>query len=627
MDKKPEPSEATYVPSFDLHATNRPVQAIPVNHSLVDPSLPAEAQQKLQDIQGKLVQFKDKLLTKFEGYISGVALLPPQQKGEGKDAKLDTDTINVLVLIDDTDSTTMTKEELKDKLAKVIVTIAKDVDHHLHPEVLLYSEVWQHCYDSKYDILQMIAMSAPVYDNGMLSAIKIAEIHKTMVLKKFEKYIVSYVLAGSLVQGKATPTSDIDVFIVIDDTDVKKMTRFELKEKLRAIILNMAFEAGEITGVKNKMNIQTYILTDFWDSIKEAQPVIFTFLRDGVPFFDRGIFMPWKQLLRMGRIRPSMEAIDIYMSSGEQALDRVKAKLKEIGMEDFFWALLTPSQAVLMLNGVPPPTPKETPGILRDVFVVKEKMLEEKYVKILEKVISIRKELEHGTRTTFTGKELDVLQTEAGDYLKRITELASQIEKRNEEKTVVHMYDSLVTILRDILRLEHVKDVAEADLPARIEEHIVGKGYLPQKYNRMIGNIFKAKHDFEKGSLNKVDIEQVRKESAELTKVLIEFIQRKRGYELERSRIVVKHGAKYGEVLLLDGMAFIIYDIDAKEREIVKAPLHKDGVLGPTVECTIDEFEKAIAEAKIPPQTFIREKIFENLKHIFGKDVEIQLRR
>ena len=36
---------------------------------------------------------------------------------------------------------------------------------------------------------------------GMLAAVKIAEIHKSMVLKKFEKYIVSYVLAGSLVQG------------------------------------------------------------------------------------------------------------------------------------------------------------------------------------------------------------------------------------------------------------------------------------------------------------------------------------------------------------------------------------------------------------------------------------------
>ena len=76
-----------------------------------------------------------------------------------------------------------------------------------------------------------------------------------MVLKKFEKYIVSYVLAGSLVQGRATKTSDIDVWVVIDDTDVKRMTRAELKDKLRAIIIGMGIEAGDLTGIQNKLNI------------------------------------------------------------------------------------------------------------------------------------------------------------------------------------------------------------------------------------------------------------------------------------------------------------------------------------------------------------------------------------
>jgi len=613
--------------SFEPHDTNKSVPAVPLQNSIVDPNLPKEAQEKLGQIQEKLNAFKDKLLAKFEGYIAGVALLPPQKKGDAPDAPLDTDTINVLVLIDDSDSTKMTKEELKDKLSQIIVSSGKEIDEHINTEVLLYSEVWQNCYDTKYDILQVIAMSAPIYDNGMLSAIKVAEVHKSMVLKKFEKYIVSYVLAGSLVQGKATPASDIDVFIVIDDTDVKKMTRYELKEKLRAIILNMSFEAGEITGVKNKMNIQPYILTDFWDSIKEANPVIFTFLRDGVPFFDRGIFMPWKQLLRMGRIRPSMEAIDIYFSSGEQALDRVKAKLKEIGMEDFFWALLTPSQAVLMLHGIPPPTPKETPDVLRDVFVKKEKLLEDKYVKVLEKVIKIRKDLEHGTRTKFTGKELDELHEQAHDYLKRINELASQIEKRNEQATVLQIYDSMVTIMRDILRLEHVDNVKEKDLVTIFEQRIIEKGYLPKKYLRTIESIVKAQDDFNKGSLTKAEVERVRKDSSELTKVFIEFIQRKRGYELERSKIMVKYGEKYGEVILLDDVAYIVKDIDAKQKDIAKVKITKKGTLGAQEECSPADFEKAIAESTIPPQTFIRETIFENLKDIFGKDVQIQLRR
>src|SRR5690606_20265345 len=131
---------------------------------------------------------------------------------------------------------------------------------------------------------------------------------------------------------------------------------------------------------------------------------IFTFLRDGVPFYDRGIFMPWKQLLKMGKIRPSTEAIDMFMQTGEQALSRVNLKLKDIATEDFFWGIHTPTQAALMLYGIPPPTPKETCELLRDVFVKKEKLLEEEYVKILENVIKVRKDIEHGTKTEVSGK-------------------------------------------------------------------------------------------------------------------------------------------------------------------------------------------------------------------------------
>ena len=72
------------------------------------------------------------------------------------------------------------------------------------------------------------------------------------------------------------------------------MSRAELKDKLRAIIIGICWEAGERTGIKNKLNIQVYILTDFWESLKEANSIIFTLLRVGVLFEDWGIFCSWK---------------------------------------------------------------------------------------------------------------------------------------------------------------------------------------------------------------------------------------------------------------------------------------------------------------------------------------------
>jgi uncharacterized protein (UPF0332 family)/predicted nucleotidyltransferase len=585
------------------------------------PKIPKEVQKKLKAIKTKLDKFSKKITEKFEKYIMGVALLPPPRPKEGE--KVDKDKISVLVMIDDSEPTKMSKAELKDKLSKIIETIAKEIDENIAPDTILISELWQNCYDGKDELLKLIAMSAPIQDNGMLSAIKIAEIHKSMILKKFEKYIVSYVLAGSLVQGKATPTSDIDVWVVIDDTDVKKMTRAELKDKLRAIIIGMGIEAGEMTGIKNKLNIQVYILTDFWDSLKEANPIIFTLLRDGVPFYDRGVFMPWKLLLKMGKIKPSAEAIDMFMGSGEQMLKRVHTKLKDIGMEDIYYALLTPSQAAIMLFGLPPPTPRETPQVMNDLFVKKEKLLEAKYVETLQKAIDIRKDIEHGTKKDLTGKELDELLTASEKYLKRVRRLFTQIEKMKEEESMVHIYDSVVSIIRDILRFEGIDKFSDENVTTMFKDALVDLGKVPDKYLRILEDIVKAKKDYDNKKLTKHEVEKVKKESGGFIRHMIEYLQRKRGRELEKTKIRVKHGEKIGEVILLGDVAFLIHDIDAEEKTISKAPIKEDGSLGAPKTATLEELEKALAKVDIPSRVFIKQPIFEDLKKFFGKDVEV----
>jgi len=585
--------------------------------------LPKEAQEKLKQIKAKIDKFQKQIVEKFDKYIVGVALLPPPRPAEGEKHAQPPKEIHVLVLIDDSDSKKMTKEELRTKLGTIIEEIAKETDPDLAVQTLILSDVWQSCYDGKHEILQTIAMSAPIYDTGMLSAIKIAEIHKTMVLKKFEKYIVSYVLAGSLVQGRATKESDIDVFMVIDDTDVKKMTRAELKDKLRAIIIGMGIEAGEITGIRNKLNIQVYILTDFWDNIKEANPIIFTFLRDGVPLYDRGIFMPWKQLLRMGKVKPSMEAIDMYMSTGESMLKRVQMKLNDVGMEDIFYAILTPSQAALMLYGVSPPTPKETAEVLREIFVKKEKLLEEKYPKLMERVVQLRKELEHGTKKEVSGSEIDELLKESAEYLKRIKKLFSEIEARKEQEAVMHMYDTVMTIIRDCLKTEGIESSKDEEIEEHFERELVNKAKVPSHLLRSLKDLMQAKKDYDKGKLTKVEVEKVKRESAPFIKFLIEYLQRKRGRELERARIRVKHGSKFGEILLMDKIAFIIHDVDVELKQISKAEIKPDGSLGTVHDSNLEEFEHHIANTSIPSKTFIKEPMFEGLKNIFGRDVEI----
>ncbi|MBS3116723.1 hypothetical protein J4421_03960 [Candidatus Woesearchaeota archaeon] len=593
------------------------------------PILPPELEKKLTALKEKLDQFKQQVIEKFGDYIVGITLLPPEkphpspeQKEEDKSKE---EKIELLVVVDDTTSTKMSKDELHTKFSTIVTKIGEDIDKKLHPQSILLTDLWQNCYDGKYDLSRLISLGAPVHDLGMLAAIKVAEVHKNMVIKKFEKYIMSYVLAGSLVQGKATHESDIDVWIVIDDTDVKKMTRAELKDKLRAIIIGMGVEAGEITGIKNKLNIQVYILTDFWDSLKEANPIIFTLLRDGVPFYDRGIFMPWKQLLRMGRIKPSREAIDLFMSTGEQSVSRIKLRLKDMGMEDTFYAILTPSQAAIMLYGLPPPTPRETPEVMEEIFVKKEKLLEKEYVDILRRNVELRKKIEHGEKKELTGTELDEYLNNAEKFLKRIRDLFKAIEERHDQQSVVYLYEEIVTIIRDVLKLEGIEKAQDEELIKLFEDELIATGKVPARYLRDLNEIIDAKRKHDKKQLTKADIEKARKGSSGLIRFMVEYMQRKRGQELERAKIRVKHGEKYGEVILMDKTAFVIHDIDAQEKKIEKAVINDDGSLGTLEECTLEDFEKALATLKFPPRAFIKEPIFDDLKKVFGKDVEVLL--
>jgi len=595
--------------------------------------LPPELEKKLKSLKKKLDSFKDQVLDKFGDYIVGITLLPPEkpqeQKDSNKDKKTDKkeDKIRLMVVVDDTTSKKMSKDELHQKFSTIIKDIAESIDKDIVSQSILLTDLWQNSYDGKYDLNRLISMGAAIHDTGMLAAIKISEIHKSMVIKKFEKYILSYVLAGSLTQGRATHTSDIDVWIVIDDTDVKKMSRAELKDKLRAIIIGMGAEAGELTGIKNKLNIQVYILTDFWDSLKEANPIIFTLLRDGVPFYDRGIFMPWKQLLRMGRIKPSREAIDIFMSTGEQSIKRVKQKLKDIGMEDTYYSILTPSQAAIMLYGLPPPTPRETPEVMEDIFVKKEKMLKPEFVKFLRDNVDLRKKIEHGEIKELTGTELDKYINNAEKYLKRIKSLFNEIESMHNEKSILHLYDEVVTIIRDVLKLEGIEKAQDAELIKLFEDELISTGKVPARYLRDLNEIVDAKNKHDKKKLTKSDIEKARKGSAGLIRFLIEHMQRKRGKEMERAKIRVKHGEKFGEIILMDKVAFIIYDLDAKEQVIERAQVNPDGSLGTLETSNLEEFEKELAAMKFPKRVFIKEPIFEDLKRIFGSDVEVLLHR
>jgi predicted nucleotidyltransferase/uncharacterized protein (UPF0332 family) len=482
------------------------------------PETPDKMKKDLDKTKKELEKLKSFIIKKYP-FTQSLSILPPMSIKnfvEEEEVPKETEKHMHLFMI-------IPEENFKDadKIKHEIIKQIEELKQKIWLQIKTPEDVWEICLDSKFELTTAIAMSFPLHDTGILGALRVAEIHKSLVLQKFEKYVVSYVIAGSLVRGEAVPTSDVDVFIIINDTDVKRMPRLELKERLRAMIYQYVAEASAIAGVKNKLSPQVYLLTDFWESVKDAHPVIFTFIRDGIPIYDRGTFMPWKSLLRMGKLKPSPEAIDMFMSMGDKTVKRVKSALLEVVVGEIFWGITTPSQAVLMLYGLPPPTPKHVASEMKQIFVDKEKMLEKKYIKIIEKVINIYKDFEHEKIKEISGAEVDKLVKDTEEYLKRLKELREQIEKRIQEKTIEQIYQDVFSLLKSMFGNKSQDKIVE-----EFEKEFVKKAKFAPQHLRILKDIIHARTEFKKGKSNIHKVDEARKNASILINDLIEYNQR-----------------------------------------------------------------------------------------------------
>ncbi len=573
-----------------------------------------QAKKELEKTKKELEKLKIFIIKKYP-FTQAIGILPPQsiksfmEEELGEDIpKEELEKIQKKVHI----HFIVPEDKFKEipKIKKEIVSEIDRTKQNVWVHIKTPVDIWEACLDSKFDIVSAIGMSFPLYDNGFLGALRLTEIHKTLVLQKFEKYVVSYVAVGSFIRGKATKTSDIDIAVIINDTDVKRMPRLELKERLRSIIAGAKLqEAIALAGVENTLHIQTYLLTDFWDSVKDAHPVIFTMIRDGVPLYDRGTFMPWKILLKMGKLKPSPEAIDMFMKTAEKTGELVQRKLMDI-MIDLYYKVLNPSQALIMLSGSPPPTHKETPKLMQKIFVEKEKMLKKSDVVVLEKLVKLFKEFEHNPKASIKGIEIDQLIKDSDAYLKKLESLRTKIEKRSQEKTIEQIYKDIFGLLEAILgKKPQVKIVSEFD-------GLVKKGKFTQQHLKILRDIIKAKAEFKKGKLDAHKVDNARKNASVLINELIDYSQRCDLVALEKGRMGIRYKKDgkdmVAELLHCNGVSFLF-----KEESIKK-------ITDKIENSDMKEVSTYVEQQKLKKGLGVDLKVFELLKNEIG-DFEIVL--
>ncbi len=298
------------------------------------------------------------------------------------------------------------------------------------------------------------------------------------LLKKYGPVVRSVVLFGSTAREEWKGKSDIDVFVIVDDTK-QKITPMS-KDKIDAEMVKISKDIHSQLSVQ-----QPYLLTEFWNMVRLGHPIVFNFIREGVPIYDKDTFLPIKRLLQMGEIKPSKEAVEKYIERAPKRIKRVENAKIYMVVEDCYYAMMESSQAVLMFLGETPPRPSDAAESLRR-STVKIKLLEPKYADWLDGIIKVRKDVEHRKKQSMPGDELDSWIKKTKKFVKRMQQLIVRIEVMKREniidKSYTIMEETTITLLQALNKLPRKKKIT--DIEKLFEKELVKTGLISENYLR-----------------------------------------------------------------------------------------------------------------------------------------------
>src|SRR3990172_5453787 len=94
-----------------------------------------------------------------------------------------------------------------------------------------------------------------------------ADKFKEKVIQSFKGYIKAIVVWGSVTRGDFTGKSDVDLYIIFDDTKFPLKKFDEIRDKIDKDISKIA------SGTDPRLHAQPVLaLTEFWDGIRTTHP-------------------------------------------------------------------------------------------------------------------------------------------------------------------------------------------------------------------------------------------------------------------------------------------------------------------------------------------------------------------
>ena len=228
--------------------------------------------------------------------------------------------------------------------------------------------------------------------------------------RQYGELIKSVLIFGSAVKGEVKKGSDIDVWVILDDTATKS------SEDLNRIVDHLYLISIELKD----LHIQVHTLTEFWQSIRLGSPEFTNFLRYGLAIHDTGFIKPIQRMLTMGLIPPSEEAVTLKARTAETRYKRITLDIKSMIFELRYTATDI-IQAVVMYFYKKQPDQKAIPEFLEKL--VKAKRLEKEYINKFNELDKLWKDIDHKIIKEVTTEHLGRALKLAKDIIDRFKKL------------------------------------------------------------------------------------------------------------------------------------------------------------------------------------------------------------
>jgi predicted nucleotidyltransferase len=240
---------------------------------------------------------------------------------------------------------------------------------------------------------------------------KLADKFANAMKTELGEFLKSAILFGSSARReKPIYERDIDVLMLVDDLTL--VLSPEVVEAYRVITERTA------SKVSKRLHVTTMKLTNFWEYVRNGDPLAVNMLRDGVPLLDTGIFEPLQMLLFQGRIRPTRESMYVYFARAPATLVNADWHVMQAVL-DLYWAVIDAAHAALIRVGEIPPSPSHMADMVYEKLY-KKKLVSKKAPKTMEFFYRLSRKITHREIQRIAGKEYDAYKAEAEAFVKEM---------------------------------------------------------------------------------------------------------------------------------------------------------------------------------------------------------------